>query len=714
MHIFRARDCIRTELLFFLKLRILDIIEHWGDEKMAIEMMNSRCKQILMMLAEADSYITVEHIAEEFKLSRRSIYYEICKINEWMEANELPEMEIVRGKGILLEDEVKLQIESKLEADIEETDYIFSPSERIQVMICYIIHSETPVYIEQLADYCKVSRNTVFNDLHAVISQLQEYDLKLEYETKKGYFITGDVIRIRALFGMYFHLLQPLFNSGVLKFINREEIGRYQERLEKIEKELHIDYVEGILMSLAALMPLMQRDEEELYFPGLKKEELVQTREFELIEKYFPELRQNEKIYLCLHLLGSRVSVVSEDFFENRSDQSVYEITKALVAEFEKVACVEFEDRESLERDLFVHINASLYRYQYGIQIGNVMQKDIVREYPNLFEITKIVGKYLEQQVGVPISDGEIGYLALHFGAHLHTEEKNVKKLRILIVCVNGISTGNMLKREVARILPDAIIVGVAAAADIRNVHNICDIVITTVRIQSLVPVIVVHPILTDVDRKRILEHPSVRESTGIVDVDALYENVKKYVDKDKREQFKKALQRYFKSKENQPELQVIHQPEGLCDYLDDENIFLIKDKMQWAESIRVVGGSLLRQKKIEEAYLEKIITQIRYYGPYMFITPDVILAHAKPEDGVKHLGVSIGIFQTPVYYAKFHEAKIVLILAAEDQEKHLKILKDIMKIFAEDHVAESLQNLSTKKEVKKRLQEILNTTEEI
>ena len=262
---------------------------------MAIEMMNSRCKQILMMLAEADSYITVEQIAEEFKLSRRSIYYEICKINEWMEANELPEMEIVRGKGILLEDKVKLQIESKLEADIEETDYIFSPSERIQVMICYIIHSETPVYIEQLADYCKVSRNTVFNDLHAVISQLQEYDLKLEYETKKGYFITGDVIRIRALFGMYFHLLQPLFNSGVLKFINREEIGRYQERLEKIEKELHIDYVEGILMSLAALLPLMQRDEEELYFPGLKKEELVHTREFELIEKYFPELCQNEK-----------------------------------------------------------------------------------------------------------------------------------------------------------------------------------------------------------------------------------------------------------------------------------------------------------------------------------------------------------------------------------------------------------------------------------
>ena len=92
----------------------------------------------------------------------------------------------------------------------------------------------------------------------------------------------------------------------------------------------------------------------------------------------------------------------------------VYEITKALIAEFERTACIIFEDKEELERALFTHINSSLYRYQYGIHIMNSMSDDIMREYKDLFEITKIVSKYIEQQIGLPIQDSEIAYLAMN------------------------------------------------------------------------------------------------------------------------------------------------------------------------------------------------------------------------------------------------------------------------------------------------------------
>lgn len=57
--------------------------------------------------------------------------------------------------------------------------------------------------------------------------------------------------------------------------------------------------------------------------------------------------------------------------------------------------------------------------YRFGIQTADVMSKDIIREYPDLFEITKIVSNYIEKQIGLPIPDGEIAYLALHFGSHL-------------------------------------------------------------------------------------------------------------------------------------------------------------------------------------------------------------------------------------------------------------------------------------------------------
>ncbi len=231
---------------------------------------------------------------------------------------------------------------------------------------------------------------------------------------------------------MYFNTLLPLYHSGVLNFLNQEPIDEYEHRLELIAGELNTEYVDGVLQSLAVLTPLMYKGARRPYFPNLRKEKIINTDEFRLVQKYYPDLAESEQLYLCLHLLGSRVAVPACDMFDNNADQSVYEITKALVAEFEKIACVIFEDREELERSLFVHINTSLYRYQYGIQIGNPLSDDIIREYPNLFDITKVVTRYLEQLVGLPIPDSEIAYLALHFGAHLKVSRPMADQLRIL------------------------------------------------------------------------------------------------------------------------------------------------------------------------------------------------------------------------------------------------------------------------------------------
>ena len=45
-----------------------------------------------------------------------------------------------------------------------------------------------------------------------------------------------------------------------------------------------------------------------------------------------------------------------------------------------------------------------------------------------------------------------------------------------------------------------------------------------------------------------------------------------------------------------------------------------------------------------EELYVKCIIERLKEAGPYMFVTPDLILAHARPENGVRHPDFSIGI----------------------------------------------------------------------
>jgi len=661
---------------------------------------NNRCKRILAMLLKGNYYIPLNQIAEELGVSKRSIYYDICKLNEWLTYYDVSELEVVRGKGILISENDKKKITMIVEGSRTEEKYIFSPTERVEIIYCYILisHLSEAVHVEQLAEYCNVSRNTIFNDLHALVNQIKEYDLKLKYTAKKGYKITGDVVRIRAMFFMYFSNLQPLFGSGVLDFIYKEPVKEYLKKLEKISSELKMEYVDGVLLSLAALVPLMYKGRRRPYFHNLRRENVVNTEEYKLVKKYFYDLDDTEHIFLCIHLLGSRVSAIKDDMFENYSDQSVYEITKSIVAEFEKRACIFFENREELERSLFLHINSSLYRYRYGVQIGNCIAEDVMREYGNIFEITRKVSKYLEQLIDLPISDNEIAYLTLHFGAYLKTSQETNGQLKILIVCVNGLSTGDMLRREVQNLLPEGKIVGVVSAVDVIKIREICNLVISTVKIDSMVPVIQVNPVLTDYDRALILKYRKSQHKEEKNISQGIYEVVKKYISPEKYESLKYDLDEYFKN--NNKALSFEKRQPRFLEILKNGRIKIAEGNYQWQEAIRISGRELIEAGSIEKRYLDCIISQLLYYGPFMFLMQGIILAHAKPEDGVKEMDVSMTIFKNPVYFSEYYQAKIVITLAVEDQSKHLQILNDIMTIFEEGNNIESISSMNSEKEI--------------
>lgn len=670
--------------------------------------LNERCKKIMRLLLWENDYVSLQKIADITGVSRRSIYYDLCNINEWLEERGIKELEVERGKGILLSQEDKFKIKESLEEKISEKYYVFLPSERVEIIICYIVHSKKPVYINHIMDVCKVSRNTVFGDMKIAIQKLRKYELDLKYESKKGYEVVGDAVRKCALFFLYFNKLRALFNEGVLNFFDREKIYKNYECLNLLKNELKIEYMEGDLLSLAALMPVMHNYREKLHFSGLKKEEIFRIKEFQLVEKYFDELEENEKIYLCLHLLASRVSVATDKFFEDRADQSVYGITKALVTEFEKTACVNFEDKEELERALFVHIKTSMYRYKYGIQIGNPFGNDIIREYPNLFDITRKVSRYLEQIIGLPIPDSEVAYLSLHFGAYLKVCKYQGDKLRILIVCVNGISTGNMIKREVLKLLSDIEIVGVVSAVDIINAQDICDLIISTVNIKTIVPVIVVNPILMDEDREYILNHHMVHGVQKNKISNLLFNTIKKYVDKSQYKNLQKDIVQCLQGHSKNLDISVSEKENGILECLSLSKIMISDESLVLQDSVYLAGECLVENGSIEKRYLDVINFQTMYYGSYMFITDRIMLAHAKPEDGVNKMDISMAVFKNPILFREGKRAEIIFVLAAVDHERHLKILNDIFKIAEDKDIIERFVNANTKMEIFEILNEIL------
>ena len=77
--------------------------------------LNAKCKGILRKLLNNNSYLSLQKLAEELNISQRSIYYDVCRINEWLSENDIPELRVVRGKGLLLSEQVRIQIAECME-----------------------------------------------------------------------------------------------------------------------------------------------------------------------------------------------------------------------------------------------------------------------------------------------------------------------------------------------------------------------------------------------------------------------------------------------------------------------------------------------------------------------------------------------------------------------------------------------------------------------
>ena len=252
-----------------------------------------------------------------------------------------------------------------------------------------------------------------------------------------------------------------------------------------------------------------------------------------------------------------------------------------------------------------------------------------------------------------------------------------------------------MIKHEVLKLLPDAEIVDVVAAVDMRNVQNICNLIISTIRVNSVVPVITVHPVLTEFDRYAILSHRLVAPKLLAVQRDRIFQVVKKYVDPSDYDNLLRELTACLQGGQV-AETEEYKIDSGLLAILDQSRVAVFSQENSWRNSIRLAGKPLIDNGSVQKEYLDTIISQIEYYGPYMFLTDEVILAHAKPECGVNRLDISLAIFQTPVVFTERRRAKLVIVLAAEDQEKHLKILQDILILVSDSEFINALTACQT------------------
>lgn len=492
---------------------------------------------------------------------------------------------------------------------------------------------------------------------------------------------------------------------------NKEKIDEIYNKLNKIAISLNVDYVSGTLYSISVLFSTLINSGEKTVFSIKDKIEISNSSEYKMVCKYFPEYDEGDILYLSLHLLGSRLkttsmSIIQEDYSES------YFLARGLVYEFSRIACVEFEEKQELIQALFTHLKASLYRYKYGIQLANPMLNEIKKEYSDLFEITKQACKYIEYKLKIPIPDSEVAYITLHFGSYLDYKMLYKKKIKIMIICPNGIGTGSMLKKEVSVLLPNAKVENSSFNIKEEELENY-ELIITTVtnpQYRKCKDILIVNPILTDNDRVMIMRKCMDFSDKEVNMLDSIIKIAKKYIKKDEMKLFKIDLVNQLKENrviKIQPSFNSVQY--GLIKFLKSDFIHIFKESMSWQNSIKILGDQLVRERLVKQEYINSIINSINKIGSYMFISSNIVLAHAKPSDGTIELGINVGIFHENIEFPNEKYAKIIFLISAIDQVSHLHILSDIVNIASDEKVVNRICSAVNKGEVLSVIEEKLN-----
>jgi len=123
-----------------------------------------------------------------------------------------------------------------------------------------------------------------------------------------------------------------------------------------------------------------------------------------------------------------------------------------------------------------------------------------------------------------------------------------------------------------------------------------------------------------------------------------------------------------------------------LEDMLVKDNIRIVYEKLTWEEAIITAITPLVLTGCVEERYGRSIIEGTKKYGAYYILTKDIALLHNRPEEGVKKRQIGITLVKEGVIFpGKSEPIRLLIVLAAEDNEGHIDAMKDIADLIIDE-----------------------------
>lgn len=687
--------------------------------------MNKRSREILSQLITKTEYsqtISIQDLAEMFKVSSRTIRYDIEQINDYLKENHLQPLNLGK-QGVI---NTQADITKARESLSEEGFYSFklSREERVCFSAVMMICSDDYITLSEIADQLFVSRSTIIQDLEHIKSFFRERHLYVLSHSNKGLLLEGREIDKRNLLidmiqsensifkaePIFQHLTQCL--SKNLK-IDLEDISM----IEKIINEA--EHIYGRFLTDQSFVQLRNYFQLSLY--RLRKAHYVEygddkNSKWDMAKGMIDQIQQfivkeipDTEIYYVASVLN-RMKYIKKTT-SNKEIVKMQVITRNFIEKISKDIHRNLQGDYIFYENLINHLESTFSTLGDRFAINSVVD-EILQRYPEVKQATERNVYVFEEYVGRKLSEEEIAYIVVHICAAIERNKNETVRYSVVLVCNGGIGTSQLLLARLEKFF-HLDVIDIIPAHDIENMNmDDVDAVISTISLEGKgIEYIQVDPLLTDEDCIRVGEklskiHPKVSEKETISEEnqDSLksLETIKDILEEDEEEiaigKIKSVIESFFQKKEETT----------LSDLLPAQAIQIGVECSDWKGEIEASAKYLLKNGAINENYIKAMIKNVMENGPYIVVAPGFALPHEALNAGASKVGMSLIRLKTPVPFGKKEMDPIewVCCLSAINKETHLKAMFQLVNLFYNQSFRKQIKECKTGEEIYKIIEQ--------
>lgn len=464
--------------------------------------MNERQKQLINILAGEEEYVVGKKLAKLLNVSDRTIRSDVDKIN-----SEIPGLvKSSRRDGYCINNDVLFSNRGRYSSNIPQT-----PEERVHWMIMEMMVHNQPLSLKRLEDEIFISSYSIDRDCEKIKEILRDYGGLRLIRSSNHIRIEGNEEEKRDL---YKNLLSQEIHGNFLnlnalaKFFKNVDLLLISDVFQEVCKEYdytvrETNYPMIMLHAGVAFSRIKGKhyiDEEEVY---------EKTKEYEISKEFFTRvcnkinaIYDEGEVYKFSHiLLGRNIGMLNT----NDEHKLVMMILQGIKERFD----IDFTADDDLIDALSTHMYYLQKRLKNDVQLENYILNDIKREYPLVFEIAVYACEIIHNEYNYSVSETEISYLAIHFGAAYERMTNGENKYRTIIILPHSAPIVNICIDKISERFGQRIeYLKIMKIFDTRIVERLrADLIITTVPLNHDldIPTVKISLFLNDTDESKIM-----------------------------------------------------------------------------------------------------------------------------------------------------------------------------------------------------------------